>query len=227
MIALSIIVKKKSIWRRLIMEKSINNSNKQFSIIKNILNKDFIVSAIVPIIIFSIFDKNGMTLDGIILSGVWSIGLVILNFIKEHKINALALMGATFSGTGIIGTIISQNPTFYLVAPIVQDIILAVVFFGSLLGKRSLVQIIAEQSYLKNVPEDFKKQPKYTAAWRIVTVSWGILNISQAVIRTIILFSVSMSSYYAISTIYCNLSSPLLIAFSILFPKWYWNKNNK
>ncbi|WP_297421286.1 VC0807 family protein [Clostridium sp.] len=208
------------------MEKSISKSNKQYSVLKNILNKDFVMSAIIPIIIFSIFDKNGMTLDGIILSGVWSIGIVGLNFIKEHKINALAVMGASFSGIGVIGTIISNNPTFYLISPIVQDILIAIIFLGSLFCKRSLVQIIAEQSYLSNIPEDFKKQPKYAAAWRIVTLSWGILNISQAVIRTILLFSVSMSSYYAISTVYCNISSPVLIAFSILFPRWYWSKKD-
>lgn len=209
------------------MEKSIYNSNKQGSLLKNILNRDFVVSAIVPIIIFSAFDNMGMTLNGIILSGVWSVGIVILNFMKERKLNALAVMGAAFAGSGVIGTVISKNPTFYLVAPIMQDILFALIFFGSLLCKKSLVQIIAEQSYLKDIPEDFKRQPKYTAAWRLVTVSWGILNISQAVVRTILLFSVSMSSYYAISTIYCNISSPILIAFSILFPRWYWKKEVK
>ena len=147
-----------------------------------------------------------MTLNGIILSGVWSIGVVLINFMKEHKINALAAMGASFAGVGVIGTVISKNPTFYLVAPIIQDILLALIFFGSLFCQRSLIQIIVEQSYLKNVSEEFKKQPKYKAAWRIVTIAWGVLNISQAVLRTILLYSVSMSSYYAISTVYGNIS---------------------
>ena len=201
-----------------------NNSNKKYSVLKSIFNKDFVVSAIIPIIIFSVFDKMEMTLSGIILSGAWSIGVVLINFIKEHKINALAVMGASFAGVGVIGTVISKNPTFYLVSPIIKDILIALIFFGSLFLKRSLIQIIVEQSYLKNVPEDFKKQSKYKAAWRIVTIAWGILNISQAVFRTVLLYSVSMSAYYATSTIYDNISTPLLLAFSILFPKWYWKR---
>lgn len=68
---------------------------------------DFVVSAIIPIIIFSIFDKMEMTLNGIILSGVWSTGVVLINFMKEHKINALAAMGASFAGVGVIGTVIA------------------------------------------------------------------------------------------------------------------------
>jgi intracellular septation protein A len=208
------------------MEKSSdnNNSNKKYLVLKSIFNKDFVVSAIIPIIIFSVFDKMEMTLSGIILSGAWSIGVVLINFIKEHKINALAVMGASFAGVGVIGTAISKNPTFYLVSPIIKDILIALIFFGSLFLKRSLIQIIVEQSYLKNVPEDFKKQPKYKAAWRIVTIAWGILNISQAVFRTVLLYSVSMSAYYATSTVYDNISTPLLLTFSILFPKWYWKK---
>jgi len=208
------------------MEKSSynNNSNKKYLVLKNIFNKDFAVSAIIPIIIFSVFDKMEMTLSGIILSGAWSIGVVLINFIKEHKINALAVMGASFAGVGVIGTVISKNPTFYLVSPIIKDILIALIFFGSLFLKRSLIQIIVEQSYLKNVSEDFKKQPKYKAAWRIVTIAWGILNISQAGFRTVLLYSVSMSAYYATSTIYDNISTPLLLAFSILFPKWYWKR---
>ncbi|SFD03317.1 VC0807 family protein [Clostridium uliginosum] len=199
-----------------------NNLNGNHSIIKNIFNKEFVVSAIIPIIIFSIFNNLKMPFNGIILSGLWSMGVVLINFIKEHKINALAAMAGIFSGIGLIGTIISKNPTFYLVAPIIQDILCALIFFGSLFFERSLIQIIVEQSYLKNVPEEFKRKPKYKSAWRILTSAWGLLNISQAVLRIILLYSVSMNSYYAISTVYSNVSTPLLLAVSITFPKWYW-----
>ena len=207
------------------MEKLSNdNLNKKYSVLKNVFNKDFVASAIIPIIIFLAFDKIGMTIDGIILSGVWCIGVVCINFIKEHELNALAAMSAIFSGIGLIGTIISKNPTFYLVSPIIRDILCALMFFGSLFLKRSLVQIIVEQSFLKNAPEELKKQPKYKAVWRILTIAWGFLNISQVVIRIILLYSVSMTSYYAISTSYGSISGPLMIAFSIMFPKWYWKK---
>lgn len=204
------------------MEQSSNNSNRNHSVLKNIFNKEFVISAIIPIIIFSAFDKFKMTLTGIILSGLWCIGVVLINFIKDHKINALAAMAGIFSAIGLIGTIVSKNPTFYLIAPIVQDWLYALIFFVSLFFERSLIQIIVEQSFLKNVSEEFRRKPKYKSAWRILTCAWGILSISQAVLRMILLHSLSMSSYYAISMAYSNISTPLLIAFSMTFPKWYW-----
>jgi len=203
------------------METSVN---KKYSILKNIFNMDFILSAIIPIIIFYAFDKNEMTIDGIILSGVWSIGVVLVNFIKERKINALALISVIFSGIGLIGTVISQNATFYLISPIIQDILAALIFFGSLFFKKSLIQVVVEQSYLKNASEELKKRPKYKSAWRILTVLWGVVNISHAFLKIILFYSVSTSAYYAISTAYGTISSPIFIAFSIMFPKWYWKK---
>lgn len=122
---------------------------------------------------------------------------------------------------GLVGTIISKSPTFYLIAPIARDILCALIFFCSLFFEKSLIQIIVEQSYLKNVPEEVKKRAKYRSTWRILTITWGALNISQAALRTVLLYSVSMDSYYAISTMYDNISTPLLLAFSISFPKWY------
>ncbi|WP_318739694.1 VC0807 family protein [Clostridium sp. JS66] len=134
------------------------NTNNNNSIINNILNKDFIISAIIPVLICLSFNKINMTLKGIILAGIWSIGVVILNFIKDYEINALAVITAAFSGIGLLGTVVSNNPNFYLLAPIVRDVLYALVFFLSVLIKKPLIQVIAEQIYLKNVPEEVKKK---------------------------------------------------------------------
>ena len=203
------------------MERSVN---KKYFVLKNVFNKDFIVSAIIPIIIFYVFDKNGKTIDGIILSGGWSIGVVLINYIIERKINALAIMSVVFSGIGLIGTVVSKNATFYLISPIIQDIIVALIFFVSLFFEKSLIQVVVEQSYLKNTSGELKKHPKYKSAWKILTVLWGFVNLSHAVLKIILFYSVSTSTYYAISTAYGTISSPIFIALSIMFPKWYWKK---
>lgn len=202
------------------------NPSKKYSVLKNIFNKDFVISAIIPIIIFSILDRNGMTFEGIVLSGGWSIGVVLINYIKDHELNALATISAAFAGVGLIGTVISKNPTFYLIAPIVQDILLAAMFFGSLFFKRSLIQIIIEQSYLKNDSGKIKNSQKFKLTCRFLSIAWGVLTVSQAAVRIVLLHSVSVSIYYTISTAYGNISTPLMIAFSIMFPKWYYKRKS-
>lgn len=209
------------------MENSPSNAmNRNQSLLKIIFNRDFVISAVIPIILFTAFDKEKMTLTGIILSALWSIGVILIEFIKEHKINALASFAGLFAVIGLTGTLISKNPTFYFIAPIIQDALLAVVFLGSLFFERSLVQVIVEQTYLKNVPEEVRRKPRYKSAWRILSTAWGILNVAQAVLRTILLNHVSMSSYYAINTTCSNISSSLLIVFCMVFPKWYLAREN-
>ncbi|WP_341420314.1 hypothetical protein [Clostridium magnum] len=111
-------------------------------------------------------------------------------------------------------------------APILQDALLALVFFGSLLCRKSLVQVIVEQTYLKNVPEEIRRKPRYKSAWRILTAAWGILNVVQAILRIALLNHMSMSSYYAVNTAYSNISNSLLLVFCIMFPKWYFSREN-
>ena len=93
-----------------------------------------------------------MTFLGTILTGAWSIGVVCVNYIKDHEFNAIATISAVFAGSGLIGTIVLINPNFCKISPIVQDIL------------------------------------------------------------------------YAASTAYGNISSPLMLAFSIMFPKWYYKR---
>lgn len=204
------------------MEKlSPNSTNTNPSLIKVVLNKDFVISALIPIIIFVGFDKAKLTLIGIILSALWSISVIVSGFIKERKINALAAFAGTFAVIGLVGTIISKNEKFYFIAPIIQDALLALVFFGSLLFNRSLVQVIAEQTYIKNIPDKIRNNPRYQSAWRILTIAWGTLNVVQAIIRALLLNHMSMSSYFAVNTTISNISDALLIIFCIMFPKWY------
>jgi intracellular septation protein A len=204
------------------MEKlSPNSTNTNSSLIKVVLNKDFIISALIPIIIFVAFDKAKLTLIGIILSALWSIAVIVSGFIKERKINALAAFAGTFAVIGLVGTIISKNEKFYFIAPIIQDALLALVFFGSLLFNRSLVQVIAEQTYIKNIPDKIRNNPRYQSAWKILTIAWGTLNVVQAIIRALLLNHMSMSSYFAVNTTISNISDALLIIVCIMFPKWY------
>jgi hypothetical protein len=197
---------------------------KKRSIFRQIFNKEFVISVIIPLVIFYFFNFLKMNLIGLILSGCWCVGVVILKFILEHKIKMLPLLGGFFSAIGLIGMILSGNPKFYLVEPIFEDIVIALLFFSSLFFHRSLIQIIVEDSYIGMFPEEFQKTSKYKSAWQILSIAWCVLNLSQAILRSILLFSVPLEVYYIVSMIYTRVSSPLLLVLSYWFPQWYWKR---
>jgi intracellular septation protein A len=195
------------------------------STVRSFFNKDFIASAIIPLIIFYIFNHMKMVLVGTILSGCWCLSVFLIKLIREHKINAIALLSGIFSVIGLLCTIISQNPTVYLAEPIFEDILYAILFWGSLFFPRPLIQVFVEDSHMSAFSEGFRKTQQYKAAWRILTIAWGALNVSQALLRVALLYSVPIDLYYTISKIYVNVSYPLLMIFSYQFPKWYWERS--
>ncbi len=195
--------------------------DKKYSIVKNIFNKDFIISAIIPLLIYGVATKCSTELIGLILSGIWCIAVVIVNYFMSKTINFLATIGAVFNGIGLIGTIISKSPTFYLATPIVEDFLFAFILIMSIFLSHPIIQVVAEQSFLNNVPKSIKDNPKYKSSWNIITAAWAAINILQATVRIIILNYFSIKVYYTISNIYSGISIPLFIAASIIFSKWY------
>ncbi len=193
--------------------------------LKMIFGKEFLVSVIFPVAIFSVCDRMRMTLLGTLLAGGWSIGVVLIEWTRTRRLNIYASISAGFSAIGLVGTVISQNPAFYLAAPIAVDLLLAVVFLGSLLFPRPLIQCFAEYQMQHVFPEELRQKPQFRRAWAILTAAWGILSITQALLRIILLASASQSVYYAISTAYGNISTPLLLLLSFWFPGWYWRCN--
>ncbi len=85
-----------------------------------------------------------MTFLGTILAGGWSLSAVAFQFSRGSKVNVFGIIVAMFSALGLIGTIIFHNPTFYLESPILMDLVLGCIFFGSLLVGKPLIQIFAE-----------------------------------------------------------------------------------
>jgi intracellular septation protein A len=191
-------------------------------IIRRIFNLNFFLSVVIPIVIFVVLSHFNMIFLGTILAGSWSIAAISLQYARTRKVNIFAVIVAAFSVVGLIGTIVFHNPTFFLESPIAMDLALSCIFLGSLLVGRPLVQILAEYEMKDAFSQNLRTHPKYASAWRILTAGWGMLCISQAVLRLVLLHTASPEVYYSISSVFGNVSTPLFLLFTFWFPKWYW-----
>jgi intracellular septation protein A len=192
------------------------------NVIRRIFNLDFFLSVVIPIIIFYALSHFNMILLGTILAGSWALAAIVFQYTRERKVNIFAIIVAIFSVVGLVGTIVFHNPTFYLESPILMDLVLGCIFLGSLLVGKPLIQIFAEYEMKDAFSQKLRMHPKYVSAWRILTAGWGLLCISQALLRLALLHTVSPEVYYSISSVYGNVSTPLFLLFTFWFPKWYW-----
>lgn len=104
---------------------------------------------------------------------------------------------------------------------IVMDILFSIMLIVSILVGHLIIQVIAEQGFLNNVPKTFKEHPKYQKNWIILTVAWAVIKIIQTIVRVILLKYFSIEIYYTVSSLYSGISMPLCIAGSIIFSKRY------
>lgn len=147
-------------------------------IIRKIFNLDFLLSVVIPIIIFYVLSLFNMILLGTILAGSWALAAIVFQYTRNRKINIFAIIVALFSIIGLFGTIIFHNPTFYLESPILMDLVLGSIFLGSLLVGKPLIQIFAEYEMKDAFSQKLRMHPKYLSAWRILTGGWGLVCIS-------------------------------------------------
>ena len=184
-------------------------------IIRRIFNFYFLLSVVIPIIIFYVLSHFNMILLGTILAGSLALAAIIFQYTKEHKVNIFAIIVALFSIIGLFGTIVFRNPTFYLESPILMDLALGFIFLGSLLIGKPLIQIFAEYEMKDTFSEKYFGCMRCVSAWRILTAGWGLICISQALLRLALLHTASPEVYYSISSVYGNVSTPLFLLFTL------------
>lgn len=200
--------------------------DRQKSAIRRLINTEFILSVILPILLFLVLDKMGMTLTGTILAGVWSLLMTIIVLIKDKRLNVYAIISLIFAVIGLTTTVISSNPVYYLASPIVSDILLALAFFLSVAIGKPLIQEFAEYQMKDMFSPDLRAKPMYKSAWMIITSAWGVLSLLQAAIRIVLLVSVSSAVYFSVSMIIGNLTTIGMLIGSVRFPSWYWKRAN-
>jgi len=192
------------------------------NILKKTFYKNIVLSVIIPLVIFYIFKNLNMLLNGIILSGGWGIAVVVISLIKDHKVNFMALLTTVSLAIGLIGTIISNNPTYYLISPIITSIIWAVIYFVSLFFSKPFVQIIAENLTIS--PEKLQNIKAHHKIWVKLTIIWGIYQLALAVLLIILIKSISVAAYYTTTITIGNVLNILLIIFSIRYSRRYLKK---
>ncbi|MBU0606187.1 MAG: hypothetical protein KKH77_07865 [Candidatus Omnitrophica bacterium] len=163
-----------------------------------------------------------MLFTGAILATLWCLAVSAVAYMKERKLNIFALFALAMIFLRVVVILASKSPALYLLAQALDSALYGLIFLASLLFPRSIIQLLAEASGAI-IPEAIRKSPYYEKAWRIITGVWAGTFIFLAVI----LAALKMSSLKSVVVVDMLASWPLtisLIAFTVLFPKWYWKR---
>ena len=190
--------------------------------------KQFIIGALIPILIFYLFHRADKPLTGAFLAAGWSVGVVTITRLLFKKINLFAALSIPITLIEIASLVVTLNPEFYLATAAIEHTLWGVVCLGSVAFSRPLILIFAQaMGGIQKSQElgEFGKSDEFRSAWIILTIIWGIMHLIAAIVLIASQMWLPLEFFLILRT---TLGTPLLavlIAFSFWFPRWYWNRS--
>ena len=191
--------------------------------------RQFILGALVPISFFYAFHRFGQPLTGALLAIGWSLSLLLITYWRSRRIELFPGLAIPIITIELAGTLITRNPAFYLASAAIENVLWGLVFLGSILISRPLIQIFAEllnpglgsQEFL----DQFKLSTKlYRSAWQILTAAWGVVALSKAIILIFAQLWLPIETFLIVRTASGIPVMVLMLVLSYRFPEWYWER---
>jgi len=194
--------------------------------------RQFILGALVPISFFYVFHRYGQPLTGAMLAIGWSLSLLAITYWRSRRIELFPGLAIPIITIELIGTLVFKNPDLYLASAAIENVLWGLVFFGSILIQRPLIQIFAEMLNPGLGSQEFLNQSKlpaqlYRTAWQIVTAMWGGVSLLKAMILIFSQLTLPMEAFLIVRTASGIPVMVLMLVFSYRFPGWYWERAMK
>ena len=191
--------------------------------------RQLILGALVPITIFYSLYRLGQPLTGALIAIGWSIGLLAIKYGRSRNIELFPALAIPVILIELIGTLITRNPDFYLASAAIDNLLWGLLFLGSLIFARPLIQIFAELLNPGLGSPEFLSHfempvPLYRSAWKILTIIWAVVSFLKAII---LIFSQLKLPLEAFLIVRAASGFPVLIVmliFTYRFPGWYWQR---
>ena len=184
--------------------------------------KDMVIGFLIPKALLLIGISLRMLFAGAAAAMAWSLAVLGIAFIRDRKVNIFAVFAVIMILARVIVILASSSPALYLFAQSLESALYAAAFFASLAFPRSIIQLFAEQTGAK-IPEKIRASEYYHKAWQIITAVWAFVYLLVAVL----LVMLKISSQKSVAIIDMLASWPVtivLVAFTVIFPRWYWTK---
>jgi len=194
---------------------------------QNIPWRQFIIGGLIPIGLFYLFHRLRNPLLGAVLAAGWGTSIAIITYLFFERVNLFAVLAVPFCLIELTGIIITFNPKFYLIWPVIHNALWGLIFIGSVLISLPLILVFAQAmgSFPKNEElGEFGKSKLFRSTWIIITLIWGMAHLVGAGLILASLIWLPLEVYLTIRMVTGVPLNFLLLAFSFWFPMWYWKK---
>ena len=193
-----------------------DNKNYWFSgFYKAILNRSFILGAIIPFLIYQIGSRIYSGIIPSLVSTIYSCSYVVLVLIIRRKIDFFGLLSALLLIIIMITILIVKEDKYFIYKGLFDELVLFFIFGISLLLKKPIMQTIVEK--LNNFSDEIKSLTNYKQIWKIETEIWFVYYFTWFFAQIVLLKYVSKQQFLTLQAIIGKLSFFSLLAFSYFY----------
>ncbi len=194
-------------------------------LIQNFPVRQFILGALIPLMIFYIFKSFGQPLAGALLAGSWGLGVVLVVYWRTRRIELFAGLATTLAVIELVTTAITRSPAFFLASASIDSAAYGFIFLSSLLFSRPVLQLMAEETVgIETFSGNLRRSPPYRTAWQILTTVWGGVYLCKAILLVLLQLRLPLEVFLVFRTLLGWPVWAILFSFSFWFPGWYWRR---
>jgi hypothetical protein len=195
------------------------------AIVKRVPWLDILMGLFIPLNVMHYFIYLKKPLFGVSFAFFWCVIYAVIMGIIKKKPSMLGLMTAFMILINFGTSFIMNHPVLFFITEMLDNSIMGIIFLLSLFTRTPLVLLFVEKESLDRVPDNVKETPYYIKAWKIISAAWGVTFVGFAAILT--LMKLHHSPFVGIVDIISGWPAVvLLFAFSVTFPKYYWESKH-
>ncbi|MFD1675256.1 VC0807 family protein [Alicyclobacillus fodiniaquatilis] len=193
----------------------INRSKSHAGRAVNMLFTQIVLDVVIPYAIYKLASSHGWSpVHALTLGGVWSLCMVIKNFIRSRRINGMALFMLIAITLGIGLALISNDPRYVVAKDSIFTGGLGIVFLVSTAFRRSVMFNACQAFVTKGDKQGVKRwddlwsqSQSFKRAILRMDYVWGVALLLEAMTRVILVYtlpihdSISASPILAIGTL--------------------------
>ncbi|MEA1974112.1 MAG: DUF3159 domain-containing protein [Bacillota bacterium] len=172
-----------------------------------------IIKSLLPAILFMVIYKFYSYKIALVVGLIVGAVIYISKYRKYNKLSSMDKLGLFGLIIQCILSSLASNPKVYFVYPLIESIMFAAVFIGSLFTKNSIISFFAKDYVSEDNIYEIMKPTYYK-----LTLIWGVFFLFRAIIKAVGIMSWSFELLYYINWILGTPVSLGLLWFSFKYP---------
>ena len=172
------------------------------------LTPSLLFSAILPFLLYQYLTAHQVsTVNALSATAVFPVLGIVLGWLRTRQLDIIGVIVLIFLVLGLLTSLISGSPLFFLIKESVLTALFGSVFLGSLLLPRPLMFYLGRQFYSSGDPnraarfEERWQYPSFRFTQQLMTVVWGCALIAEALLRVGLVFVLPIPIFLLVSPV--------------------------